>query len=129
MTPQTRNYILGRIAMLAPLLVGLSLVIFALIHLAPGDPALAFVSEQANDPQVLAQVRRTLGSAQPLPVQYGLWLSHVARFDFGTAYTFNRKPVIDLIGERLGATLELQALALAVSLAIAIPLGIVSAKR
>jgi peptide/nickel transport system permease protein len=129
MTAATRNYILGRVLMLAPLLLGLTLIIFVMIRLAPGDPALAFVSEQAADPALLEQVRKNLGLDQPLPVQYWIWLSKVAQFDFGTAFTYNRKPVTELIGERLWATIELQTLALVVSLAIAIPLGVIAAKR
>ena len=129
MSPENRRYILRRILHLLPLLVGLTLIVFSLIHLAPGDPALAFVSEQGVDPQVLAQIRQNLGLDQPLPVQYAIWLSHVARLDFGTAYTFNRTPVIDLITQRLPATLVLQSAALVLSLLIAIPVGIISAKR
>ncbi len=110
-------------------MIGLSMVVFVIIHLSPGDPALAFASEQALDPQVLAQVRENLGLDKPLPVQYGIWLSHVARFEFGTAYTFNRKPVINLIGERVLMSVQLQALALVMAVLIAIPLGIISAKR
>ncbi|MDP9354114.1 MAG: ABC transporter permease, partial [Chloroflexota bacterium] len=118
-----------RILLLVPLMIGLSMVVFVIIHLSPGDPALAFASEQALDPQVLAQVRENLGLDKPLPVQYGIWLSHVARFEFGTAYTFNRKPVINLIGERVLMSVQLQALALVMAVLIAIPLGIISAKR
>jgi peptide/nickel transport system permease protein len=129
MSPENRNYIIRRFLLLVPLLVGLTMVVFALIHLAPGDPALAFVSEQGADPTVVAQVRKNLGLDEPLPVQYAIWISHVARFDFGTAYTFNRKPVIELIQERLPATLTLQSLALALSLLIAIPIGVISAQR
>jgi peptide/nickel transport system permease protein len=115
--------------MLFPMLLGLSIVVFALIHLAPGDPALAFVSEQNNDPQVVAKIREELGLNESLPVQYWKWISHVARFDFGVAYTFNRKPVSTLIGERIVGTLQLQTLALLASIAVAIPLGIISARR
>ena len=129
MTAETRAYIARRVLLLVPLLVGLTLVVFTMIHLAPGDPAAAFVSEQALDPQVLAQIHKNLGLDQPLPVQYAIWLSHVARLDFGTAYTFNQKPVIELIGDRLPATLVLQSLALVVSLIIAVPLGIISAQK
>ena len=129
MSASTRNYIVRRILLLFPLLVGLSMVVFTIIHLAPGDPALAFVSEQSFDPTVVEQVRKNLGLDKPLPVQYGIWASKVARFDFGTAYTFNRKPVISLIGERLSNTVKLQALAISISLAVAIPLGIISARR
>jgi peptide/nickel transport system permease protein len=129
LTAETRAYIARRVLLLVPLLLGLTLVVFTMIHLAPGDPAAAFVSEQALDPQVLAQIHKNLGLDQPLPVQYAIWLSHVARLDFGTAYTFNQKPVIELIGDRLPATLALQSLALVVSLIIAVPLGILSAKK
>jgi peptide/nickel transport system permease protein len=129
LTPETRAYIARRVLLLLPLLLGLTLVVFTMIHLAPGDPAAAFVSEQALDPQVLAQIHKNLGLDQPLPVQYAIWISHVARLDFGTAYTFNQKPVIELIADRLPATLVLQSLALLVSLLIAVPLGIVSAKK
>jgi len=129
LTAETRAYIARRVLLLVPLLIGLTLVVFTMIHLAPGDPAAAFVSEQALDPQVLAQIHKNLGLDQPLPVQYAIWLSHVARLDFGTAYTFNQKPVIELIGDRLPATLVLQSLALVVSLIIAVPLGIISAQK
>jgi peptide/nickel transport system permease protein len=129
MSPENRQYILRRIVLLVPLLLGLTVIVFTMIHLAPGDPALAFVSEQGIDPQVLAQIRKNLGLDQPLPVQYAIWLSHVARLDFGTAYTFNRTPVIQLIAQRLPATLVLQFLALTISLALAIPIGTVSARR
>ena len=129
MSPDNRRYILRRLLLLFPLLVGLTIIVFTLIHLAPGDPALAFVSEGSIDPQIVAQVRKNLGLDQPLPVQYMIWVSHVARLDFGTAYTFNGAPVIELIAQRLPATLVLQSAALALSLAVSIPLGIVSAKK
>jgi peptide/nickel transport system permease protein len=129
LTGDTRAYLARRVFLLLPLLLGLTLIVFTMIHLAPGDPAAAFVSEQALDPQVLAQIHKNLGLDEPLPVQYLIWIGHVARLDFGTAYTFNQKPVIELIGERLPATLALQSLALIVSLAIAIPVGVLSAKR
>lgn len=129
MSASTRNYIVRRILLLFPLLIGLSMVVFSIIHLSPGDPALAFVSEMGTDPTIVEQVRKNLGLDKPLPVQYGIWLSKVARLDFGTAYTFNRKPVINLVGERLVKTMQLQALAISISLAVAIPLGIISAKR
>lgn len=123
------QYILRRLLLVPFLVLGLSLLIFGLIHLAPGDPALAFISEQALDPERVEQIRRNLGLDQPLPVQYAIWLSHVARLDFGTAYTFNRTPVIELIAQRLGPTLQLQGLALTLALLLAIPIGILAARR
>jgi len=129
MTASTRNYIVRRILLLFPLLVGLSVVVFAMIHLAPGDPADAFVSESSVDPTVIAQIHKNLGLDKPLPVQYGIWLARVARLNFGTAYTFNQTPVTTLIGQHLLATVELQAVAFVLALLVSLPLGIVSAKR
>jgi peptide/nickel transport system permease protein len=117
------------VLLLLPLLIGLTIVMFALIHLAPGDPVRAFVGEQQNDLAFLEQTRKNLGLDQPLLVQYARYLGNLLRGDFGTAYTFNSKPVLTLIMERIGATVVLQASALASALAIAIPLGIVSATR
>lgn len=109
---------------------GLSLVMFALIHAAPGDPALAMMGPQAAaNPQFLEQTRVNLGLNEPLPVQYARWVGKLVRGDFGTAYTFNRKPVLSLIGERVWGTVQLQGLALGLGLALAIPVGILSAIR
>jgi peptide/nickel transport system permease protein len=129
MTAQARNYIIRRLIQLIPLLFGLSILIFGLIHLSPGDPVYAFLSEQNNDPVVIEQVRRNLGLDQPLYVQYWRWINNVVRLDFGVAYTFNNRPVINLIWERVPGTVQLGTLAIIVSLIIAIPAGIISAQR
>ena len=122
-------YMVRRALLLVPLLIGLTLIMFTLIHLAPGDPVRAFVGEQQNDLAFIEQTRKNLGLDQPLPVQYARYLGNLLRGDFGTAYTFNSKPVLALIAERIGATVALQALALALALLVAIPLGILSATR
>ena len=126
---QTQAYIARRTLLVLPLLLGLSAIIFLLVHLAPGDPALAFVSEQNNDPEVLAQIRSDLGLDQPLPVQYAKWLGNIVQGDFGTAYTFNSKPVLTLIKERAWPTIQIQAMSIVLALVIALPIGIVSATR
>jgi peptide/nickel transport system permease protein len=123
------SYMLRRVLILVPLLIGLSIVMFSLIHLAPGDPALAFISEQNSSADFIEQTRKNMGLDKPLPVQYAIWLGKIVRGDLGTAYTFNNKPVLALIFERLGASVTLQALALLVALVIAIPIGILSATR
>src|SRR5215211_2539383 len=123
------TYMLRRVLLLIPLLIGLSIVMFSLIHLAPGDPALAFISEQNSSADFIEQTRKNMGLDKPLPVQYAIWLGKIVRGDLGTAYTFNNKPVLALIFERLGASVTLQALALLVALVIAIPVGIISATR
>jgi peptide/nickel transport system permease protein len=123
-------FVARRVVFLIPLMFGLSLVMFALIHAAPGDPALAMMGPQAAaNPQFLEQTRENLGLNEPLPVQYARWVGKLVRGDFGTAYTFNRKPVLSLIGERVWGTVQLQGLALGLGLALAIPVGILSAIR
>jgi len=122
-------YMARRVLIVIPLLLGLSIVMFALIHLAPGDPVRAFLSEGNADPTFIAQARHNLGLDQPLPVQYAKYLGRLVRGDLGTAYTFNSKPVLELIGSRIGATVLLQGISLGLALLIAIPLGILSATR
>ncbi len=123
------TYIARRVLLVVPLLVGLSLIMFVLVHLAPGDPVRAFISEQTTDPSFVEQARKNLGLDKPLPVQYAIYLGHLVRGDLGTAYTFNSRPVLSLIKDRAGATILLQALSLLVALLFAIPLGILSATR
>jgi peptide/nickel transport system permease protein len=124
------RFIIRRFLFLIPLLVGLSVVMFVLIHAAPGDPAVAMMGPQAAaNPQFLEQARRNMGLDQPLPVQYLRWLERLLHGDFGIAYTFNKKPVLALIGERFWGTVQLQSLALGLGLALAIPVGIISAVR
>lgn len=123
-------YIIRRMLFLIPLLLGLSIVMFTIIRLAPGDPALAMMSPSAaSNPQYLEQTRKNLGLDEPLPVQYLTWLGNMLRGDFGTAYTFNNKPVLDLIGERLWGTVQLQGISLLLGIMLALPVGILSATR
>jgi peptide/nickel transport system permease protein len=119
-----------RVLMLVPLLLGLSLVMFILLRLAPGDPATAMMSPQAaNNPNFVEQTRSNLGLDKPLYVQYGIWVKNLATGDLGTAYSFNNKPVLTLIGERVVGTIQLQGAALLIGIGIAIPVGIISATR
>jgi peptide/nickel transport system permease protein len=123
-------YMIRRLLFLIPLLLGLSIVMFTLIRLAPGDPALAMMSPTAaSNPQYLEQTRKNLGLDEPLPIQYLTWLGNILTGDFGTAYTFNNKPVLDLIGERLWGTVQLQGISLLLGIALALPVGILSATR
>jgi peptide/nickel transport system permease protein len=123
-------YIIRRLLFLIPLLLGLSIVMFTLIRLAPGDPALAMMSPTAaSNPQYLEQTRKNLGLDEPLPVQYLTWLGNMVTGDFGTAYTFNNKPVLGLIGERLWGTVQLQGISLFLGILLAFPVGILSATR
>ncbi|HYH10924.1 MAG TPA: ABC transporter permease [Thermomicrobiales bacterium] len=123
-------YVIRRFLFLIPLLLGLSIVMFTLIRLAPGDPAVALMGPTAaSNPDYLEQTRRNLGLDEPLPVQYLVWLGNLVTGDFGTAFTFNNKPVLDLIGERFWGTVQLQGISLLLGILIAFPVGILSATR
>jgi peptide/nickel transport system permease protein len=100
---------------------------FALIHLAPGDPTTIFFSESSGTPEVREQLRRQLGLDQPVYVQYLRWARRTVSGDLG--HSFLGPPVADMVGRRLGATLELQACALALAILVSVPLGIVSALK
>ena len=130
MSSGTLAYMARRIVFLVPLLVGLSLVMFVLIHAAPGDPVTAIMGERAAaNPDYVEQTRQRLGLDKPLPVQYLIWVGRLARGDLGISYTNNNKPVLSLIGERFWSTIQLQSIALFLGLALAIPVGILSATR
>ena len=110
-----------------PLLFLVSLVVFSFVHVLPGDPAVLFLGEEAT-PETLAQFRARLGFDRPLHVQYGEWLSRALRGDLGRSLRSNQ-PVTEAILQRLPVTVELLVAALAISLAIAVPMGIVSAVK
>lgn len=123
-------YMARRVLLLIPLMLGLSILMFGLIHSAPGDPVLALVGPQAaTNPRILEQARENYGLNDPLPVQYLKWLGNVLRGDLGRSYSFNNVPVLDLIKERSVATIQLQGVALMIALMIAVPVGIVSATK
>lgn len=130
MSSGTFAYLARRVIFLVPLMLGLSLVMFTIIHVAPGDPVRAYMGERgASNPTFVEQTRKNLGLDKPLPIQYLKWVGRLAQGDFGTAYTFNRRPVLSLISDRLVGTLQLQAISLFLGLLIAIPVGILSATR
>src|SRR5438067_8199690 len=101
--------------------------VFLLIHLSPGDPALIILGEDRS-PQAIAQVHQELGLDKPLYVQYVIWLGHIVHGDWGRSIT-THQPVAIAITERLPATFELGITALVWSLLVAIPLGTIAAVR
>jgi len=101
--------------------------VFMLIHLSPGDPALIILGEDRS-PQAIAEVHRELGLDKPLYVQYVIWLGRALHGDLGRSIT-TQQPVLTAITERLPATLELGLTALIWSLVVAIPLGTIAAVR
>lgn len=120
-------YIARRLLAMVPVLLLVSMVVFSLLHLTPGDPALSILGEEAT-PQQVEALRNKLGLNQPIPVQYVKWLGAVLRGDLGRSVRSNQ-PVSEAIAERLPVTVELALLSMVISLAIAIPAGIISAMR
>jgi peptide/nickel transport system permease protein len=120
-------YLLGRLTGLVPVLIGLSLIVFLIMALIPGDPALAILGPYAT-PDSLARVRAELGLDRSLPVQYAAWLGHVLTGDLGRSHSLNR-PVLDEVGERFAATLVLAGAALVLAALIGLLVGIVAAVR
>jgi len=120
-------YILGRVVQMALVLFLASMALFLLIRLLPGDPALIYAGTDASNTVVQA-VRREMGLDQPIPVQYLAWVRRVAQGDLGKSFQ-NDYPVLSLLGQRIPATAELAAAALALSLLVSFPLGLWAALR
>ena len=114
-----------RLLQFIPLLIGISLVSFFVIHLAPGDPTNLFIDPSVK-PEELLRLRANYGLDQPVMVQYFYWLKNVVCGDFGTSF-FTGRPVLAEIGERLPATLLLMVSSLFLTLLITIPIGVYSA--
>ncbi|MBI4014269.1 MAG: ABC transporter permease [Candidatus Rokubacteria bacterium] len=120
-------YLLRRLASMVPVLLVVSVVVFSLIHLTPGDPVAIMLREEA-DPATAAALRAALGLDRPLPIQYLTWLGRAARGELGRSIRTNQ-PVSQAILERLPVTLTLAAAATLLALLVALPAGIVSAVR
>lgn len=121
------RYILRRMLMLVPVLFGVSLVSFSLLHLVPGDPADVLGGPEATKEDV-ERIRREYGLDQPLPVQYLRFAANAARGDFGVSIQ-SRHPVRDLLLQRLGFTLQLSFASILVASVVGLVAGIVSATR
>src|SRR5437660_4303155 len=119
------EFLAKRIATIVPTLVFVSILIFGLQQLLPGDPAVILAGEE-RDASVVAYLHQKLHLDDPLPVRYGYWVGGVLRGDLGESVR-TQQPVLDLVLQKLPVTLELAALAMLIALAIGIPAGIVSA--
>ncbi|MFH1684647.1 MAG: ABC transporter permease [Candidatus Margulisiibacteriota bacterium] len=122
-----RKFIVRRLLQLIPLLIGVSLISFFVMHLAPGDPTALFTDPNI-DPADLARIRANWGLDKPIIAQYFYWLGNVLRGDFGTSY-MTGQPVISEILGRLPNTLLLMITSYILTLLITIPLGVISAVR
>jgi ABC-type dipeptide/oligopeptide/nickel transport system permease component len=120
-------YIVRRLLLMLPVALLVTVIVFTLIHLTPGDPAIAYLGEEAT-PQAVAALRHELGLDQPLPVQYVIYLGNVLHGNLGNSIK-SHEPVSQAIFERLPATFELGMAALLFALAVALPAGVISALR
>src|SRR3954471_6007063 len=121
------TFLLRRIALVIPTLFFVSLLIFGLQQLLPGDPAMALAGED-RDPSVIAFLREKYHLDQPLPVRYALWVGGVLHGDLGESIRI-KQPVLDLVLEKLPVTAELALFAIVIALVIGIPAGILSAVK
>jgi peptide/nickel transport system permease protein len=125
------QYLLRRLVISVPVLLGITIATYAIINFAPGDPVSALINPEtaaALGPGWVQQQRLQLGLDKPVPVRYLLWLKEVARGNLGFSYK-DRQPINQKIRERIGPTLKLMGTALLLSLIIAVPLGVLSAIR
>jgi peptide/nickel transport system permease protein len=121
------RFIARRVAAMAVAMLGVSTMVFALIHLIPGDPVRVALGTRF-DPQVYESKRTAAGLDRPLLEQYVTWLGRAVRGDLGTSFRTNRE-VTSMVLERLPATLSLAAAALLIAVVVAVPLGVLSAVR
>jgi peptide/nickel transport system permease protein len=121
-------WLLRRIGQVIPTLLILSLLIFGLQQLMPGDPALILAGEERGDPAVLAAIRAELGLDRPIHEQYLIWMGKVLTGDFGFSWRI-RVPVSELILAKLPVTFQLASMAFVIAVLIGVPLGILSAVK
>jgi len=125
------NYVVRRLLLFIPALIGASMLIFVLMRLVPGDIAEILVYQTGSETsgvqqKQIQQIRQELGLTQPVMIQYLSWIGGAVRGDFGKSYS-QRRPVWDILRERFPRSMELAILTLALSLIWAIPLGVISA--
>lgn len=121
------RFLAKRLLDVIPVVIGITLVAFALIHLVPGDPARSLLGPNAS-PRAVASLRQELGLNRPLPAEYWHFVTGAIRLDFGTSVVFQR-PVATVIADRASASLLLIAYSLVVAVLIAIPLATIAAVR
>ncbi len=125
-----KKYLVKRLLLLFPLMIGITLITFSIIHLAPGEPV---EMQMAMNPKVGKEARDRLkkfyGLDQPLHVQYLNWIGRLARLDLGRSFSPDNRPVVDKIKEKLPVTIRLNIIALILEFGLAVPIGILAATR
>src|SRR5262245_49288249 len=121
------RFVVRRLLLMVPVLLGLSILIFCWVRALPGSPVESLLGERA-DQQSIDQMREQLGLNDPLPVQYFRYLKTIAEGDLGTSIA-SRRPITTEIGERFPATIELTVAAGIFAVMVGVPLGFMAAKR
>jgi len=122
-----RKYLIRRLILMVPLLLGITLLSFTIMQLAPGDPASLHAAMNPKiDASYIAKLRQSYGLNDPLLVQYWHWLKRICLLDFGNSFRDDR-PVLSIIGDRMPATLLLEGFSLVLLFVIAVPLGVAAA--
>jgi ABC-type dipeptide/oligopeptide/nickel transport system permease component len=127
-TLSLHGYVLKRLLQAVPLLLGIVVVNFSLIHLAPGDPIVTLAGEFQTSPEFIDGLRRQYGLDKPIPVQLGLYLASVFKGDLGYSFAF-KQPVLGVIVDRVPATVLLMGAALLYSTVLGVLFGVVSSKK
>jgi peptide/nickel transport system permease protein len=123
-------YILKRLGLMIPMLLGITLISFTVIHLAPGTPTdMQTTLNPKASLEAQKRLRELYGLDKPLMVQYGDWLVRLVHLDFGRSFSPDRRPVWDKIKERIGITLSLNFMSLIIILGVSIPIGVIAAYR
>ncbi len=122
------QYLLRRLVLTVPVLLGVTIIVFTIIHVIPGDPVQLIFAGTGASLEQREGMRHALGLDRPLPVQYVIYLSNAIRGDLGQSIQF-KQPVTELILERMPATIELTMASLFIALIVAFPLGIISAVK
>jgi peptide/nickel transport system permease protein/oligopeptide transport system permease protein len=122
------RFLLSRLVTTVPVLFGVSLLVFMMLHLVPGDPVKMMLSEFQTTPQQVELLRSQLHLDEPLPQQYGRFVVNALRGDLGLSIR-SKRPVRNEIAENLGSTMQLAAAALLIAIGIGMPLGIIAALK
>ena len=123
------SYLIKRLFLMVPLIIGITLVTFVVVHLPPGGPVeVETEMSLKTSAEARENLKKLYGLDKPLHEQYAAWLLRLAVFDFGTSFV-DGKPVVNKIGERIPITLEINLLSLLIIVVIAVPLGVLAATR
>lgn len=122
-------YIIRRLLLFIPMLLGITIITFVVMNLAPGDPIMAMISpeDQLNE-EDLDNMREALGLNKPIPIRYAIWLGEMLQGNFGYSY-FTGRPVLERVGDRIWPTLELTGAALLISTVVGFIFGVMAALR